>query len=150
MSVTIRSVAAGDRAAWEALFIAYGQFYETDYSRAVREENWRRLHDPATPIFGLVAEAADGTLLGLLHYVPHPHTNSARMVGYLEDLFVAPDARGQRVGEKLIDALVDIGKTAGWYRIYWHTHADNATARKLYDRVAKLTPYVRYDIPLVP
>lgn len=150
MSVTIRPVAAGDRTAWEALFIAYGQFYKTDYSPAVREENWRRLHDPAAPIFGLVAEAGDGSLLGLLHYVPHPHTNSARMVGYLEDLFVAPDARGQRIGEKLIDALVDIGKTAGWYRIYWHTQDDNATARKLYDRVAKLTPYVRYDIPLVP
>ncbi|GFZ89585.1 N-acetyltransferase [Elstera cyanobacteriorum] len=150
MSITIRPVAAGDRAAWEALFTAYGRFYDSSYTPALLEANWRRLHDPAAPIFGLVAEAADGALVGLLHYVPHPHTNSARLVGYLEDLFVAPDARGQRVGEKLIDALVDIGKTAGWYRIYWHTHADNTTARKLYDRVAKLTPYVRYDIPLVP
>ncbi|MCK6443846.1 GNAT family N-acetyltransferase [Elstera cyanobacteriorum] len=150
MSVTIRPVAAGDRTAWEALFTAYGEFYKTAYTPALLEANWRRLHDPAAPIFGLVAEAADGALLGLLHYVPHPHTNSARMVGYLEDLFVAPDARGQRVGEKLVDALVDIGKTAGWYRIYWHTHADNATARKLYDRVAKLSAFVRYDIPLVP
>ncbi len=150
METYVRPLSLNDRAAWETLFLAYGKFYKTDYTPALIEANWRRLHDPAVDLHGLVAATDAGDLVGLLHYIPHLHTNSARMVGYLEDLFVAPEARGQRAGEKLIDALVDIGKTAGWYRIYWHTHEDNATARKLYDRVAKLSAFVRYDIPLVP
>ncbi|KJV09259.1 hypothetical protein VZ95_12560 [Elstera litoralis] len=150
METHIRPLSLTDRPAWESLFLAYGQFYKTDYSPALIEANWRRLHDPTVGLHGLVALGEAGELIGLLHYIPHLHTNSARMVGYLEDLFVIPEARGQRAGEKLIEALVDIGKTSGWYRIYWHTHADNATARKLYDRVAKLSAFVRYDIPLVP
>jgi GNAT superfamily N-acetyltransferase len=150
MTTEIRPLYPDDRAAWELLFKAYGRFYKTDYTPAVIDANWRRLHDPAVGLHGLVAVGDTGALIGFLHYIPHLHTNSARMVGYLEDLFVIPEARGQRAGEKLIDALVDIGKTSGWYRIYWHTHEDNATARKLYDRVAKLSPFVRYDIPLVP
>ena len=32
--------------------------------------------------------------------------------------------------------------------IYWHTEADNVPARRLYDRVARLIGYVRYDISL--
>jgi GNAT superfamily N-acetyltransferase len=150
LKIFVRPLAVNDRVGWETLFQAYGKFYKTDYTPALIDANWRRLHDPGVGLHGLVAVTETGALVGLLHYIPHLHTNSARHVAYLEDLFVAPDARGQRAGEKLIDALVDIGKTAGWYRIYWHTHADNATARKLYDRVAKLSAFVRYDIPLVP
>jgi hypothetical protein len=48
----------------------------------------------------------------------------------------------------LIDALVARGRNRDWRRIYWHAEADNATARVLYDRVAQLTDYVRYDIAL--
>ncbi|MEQ1670829.1 MAG: GNAT family N-acetyltransferase, partial [Hyphomicrobium sp.] len=29
-------------------------------------------------------------------------------------------------------------------RTYWATHTDNATARRLYDRLAKVSPFVQY------
>ncbi len=106
--------------------------------------------DPGHPVSALVSGApgAGGALLGFAHYVLHPHTFSSRMVCYLEDLWVDPSARGAGVGRKLIEALIGRSRDGGWRRIYWHTDAENAAARVLYDRVAQLTNYVRYDIVL--
>jgi GNAT superfamily N-acetyltransferase len=80
--------------------------------------------------------------------VLHPHSWSAQLVCYLEDLFVAPDARGSGTAQALIDALAARGRAEGWRRLYWHTHENNYRARALYDRVTPRTDYVRYDIPL--
>jgi GNAT superfamily N-acetyltransferase len=60
-------------------------------------------------------------------------------------LFVDPAARGQGAGRLLIETLVDKAKNAGWFRVYWMTHKDNATARTLYDKLAVATDWVRYD-----
>jgi hypothetical protein len=35
-------------------------------------------------------------------------------------------------------------RQAGGERVYWLTHESNATARKLYDRVAKNTGFIQY------
>ena len=119
-------------------------------SAAENEELWRRITDPDNPVGALVCGGprAEDTLVGFAHYVLHPHTFSNRLVCYLEDLWVEPSARGAGVGRKLIDALVARGRDRDWRRIYWHAEADNAAARVLYDRVAQLTDYVRYDIAL--
>jgi ribosomal protein S18 acetylase RimI-like enzyme len=94
------------------------------------------------------APVGDGPLAGFANYVLRPHTFSSRMVCYLEDLWVEPSARGAGWGRKFIDGLIARGRARGWRRIYWHTEADNAAARRLYDRVSRLTNYVRYDITL--
>ena len=70
------------------------------------------------------------------------------MVCCLEDLWVEPSARGAGLGRKVIETLSARGAERGWRRIYWHTEADNRAARRLYDRVARATDYVRYDIAL--
>ena len=106
-------------------------------------ELWRRIMDPDYPIGALVCPR-----VGFANYVLRPHTFSSRMVCYLEDLWVDPSARGAGWGRKFIDALVIRGRDRGWRRIYWHTEADNAPARRLYDRVSRLTDYIRYDITL--
>lgn len=71
-----------------------------------------------------------------------------RTVCYLEDLFVAPEARGSGAGRALIEGLAALGREHGWRRVYWHTHEDNYRARTLYDRVVPRTDYIRYDIDL--
>lgn len=109
---------------------------------------FRRLLPDGDPAMGgLVAEVDDG-LVGLLHHVVHPHTWSSEPVCYLEDLFVDASARGSGVGRALIGELVVRGRAAGWRRIYWHTDTGNDTARVLYDRVAELSDYVRYEVEL--
>ncbi len=146
--IVVRDAAQSDRPAWSRMWAANGAHFGAAMSEAEVEELWRRILDPDHPVCALVSAAAnDEDLLGFAHYVLHPHTFSSRTVCYLEDLWVDPAARGAGVGRKLIGSLVDRGRDRGWRRIYWHTEADNE-ARRLYDRVATLTEYVRYDIAL--
>jgi len=148
--MVIREAEAADWPAWHRMWRANCAHFEASLSVAENEELWRRIMDPDNPVSALVGAGpgAESTLVGFAHYVLHPHTFSSRMVCYLEDLWVEPSARGAGVGRKLIDALVARGRDRDWRRIYWHTEADNAAARVLYDRVAQLTDYVRYDIAL--
>jgi len=147
MPATVRPLAEGDRAAWLPLWLGYLEFYETKLDARITEATWARLLDPHERMFGLVAET-DGKIVGLLNYVLHANTWSVSPVCYLEDLFVAPDGRGQGAGRALIAALADLGRAAKWRRIYWQTRSSNATARQLYDKIGTLTSWVRYDIDL--
>jgi hypothetical protein len=42
--------------------------------------------------------------------------------------------------------LCALARERGWSGIYWHTQEGNATARLLYDRIAKADDFVRYRI----
>jgi GNAT superfamily N-acetyltransferase len=93
-------------------------------------------------MFAAVAEI-DGRIVGLVHYLYHRNTAMIEDVCYLQDLFTAPDARGTGVGHALIEYVYNEAAKAGSRRVYWQT-AENNPARKLYDRVAQLTPFRRY------
>ena len=68
------------------------------------------------------------------------------MVCYLQDLFTAPEARGQGAGRALIAAVIDWARDRGCVRVYWNTQASNATARRLYDQVAENKGFIRYQV----
>jgi ribosomal protein S18 acetylase RimI-like enzyme len=70
-------------------------------------------------------------------------------VCYLEDLFVEPDFRGRGIGGALIVGLAEEGRQAGWRRIYWRTASDNARAQRLYDRLARRSGWITYELDLV-
>jgi GNAT superfamily N-acetyltransferase len=142
----IRPVAAGDCDAWFRLWQGYLEFYEKTLPTEISEATWRRLLDSKEPIHGLVAVSPSGMVVGFANYVLHAATWSEQPFCYLEDLFVAPESRGTGTGRALIEALVDLAKTHGWYRVYWQTKASNATARALYDKIAPVTDWVRYDV----
>ena len=91
---------------------------------------------------------AGGRLVGVAHYVLGPSTWDVADDCYLEDLVVVPEVRGRGVGRALIDELRRRGLAGGWRRVPWLTEGSNATARRLYDDVGTLTPYVRYEIDL--
>ena len=145
--LVIRSINAGDRAAWEPLWAAYLSFYERVLPREITELTWRRL-TTNDGVFGFLAVQGDTEAVGLVHFVYHPTTWSAGGNCYLEDLFVVPAARGQRVGRRLIAAVADAAKARGASVLYWQTEEFNGTARRLYERVAKRSPFIRYQIEL--
>lgn len=148
-SVDVRDVALADRTAWDRLWSANCAHYGASPSADDNDELWRRLVDAECAMGALIAcHLGASTPVGLAHYVLHPHTFSTRMVCYLEDLWVEPAARGGGVGRSLIEALIARGRERGWRRLYWHTEADNAPARALYDRLVRVTDYVRYDVAL--
>jgi GNAT superfamily N-acetyltransferase len=144
----IRPVQPGDRAGWDTLYQGYAAFYRVDQTAAMRDRVWGWLHDPANGTEGLVAEADDGRLIGLAHFRPFARPLSATTGGFLDDLFVAPEARGSGAAEALLAELKAIAAQRGWSVVRWITAEDNARARVLYDRVAAKTGWVTYDLRL--
>jgi GNAT superfamily N-acetyltransferase len=52
--------------------------------------------------------------------------------------------RGTGAGRALIQAVYDAADQAGSPTVYWLTQDFNHTARKLYDRIGTLSPFIKY------
>lgn len=134
-----------DRAHWQQLAEGYKTFYATVLADADYERAWQRLL-AADAVHALGARL-DGTLVGIAHYFFHGGVWTSE-VCHLQDLFVDPAVRGRGVARALIAGVGDMARARGAPRLYWHTRADNATARALYDKVARHDGFIRYDIAL--
>lgn len=143
----VRRVRPEDRAEWDRLYAGYADFYGVEQTEAMRDRVWGWIRDPAHEVEGLVAEG-EGGLVGLAHFRPFARPLSATVGGFLDDLFVAPEARGTGAAQALIGAVAEEGRRRGWSVIRWITAGDNARARAVYDRLAQATPWVTYDIKL--
>ena len=146
--IRILPVEQRHRADWDRLYAGYAEFYHVTQTPEMRDRVWSWLHDPSHETNGLIAEDAEGRAVGLAHFRAFARPLSASTGGYLDDLFVDPQMRGKRVADALIEALAENGRRRGWSVIRWITAEDNSRARAVYDRVAKLTPWRTYDIPL--
>ncbi len=143
----MRPVALQDRAVWGDLYAAYAAFYGVDQTEDMRDRVWGWLHDPVESHAGLVAVVED-RVVGIAHFREFARPLAASRGGYLDDLFVAPQARGTGAADALIAGVADVGRAQGWTVVRWITAADNARARAVYDRLAHATPWVTYDLPL--
>ena len=141
----IRSLAKADYDEWRALWISYLEFYETSLTAEVIDENFSRFIDnDQTRQNALVAESTD-ELVGLVHYIFHLDTWAIQEICYLQDLFVIPRNRGKKIGQLLIEGVYKRADKYGAPSVYWLTQEFNVPARKLYDRLADLTPFVHYE-----
>lgn len=144
MQLSVRPLRKDDEPTWRSLWKAYLAFYETDRTEEVYETTYARLlSDDPHEFHGMIADV-NGTPQGLAHYLFHRHGWSVENVCYLQDLYVAPEARGQGVGRALIEAVYAAADKAGAPSVYWLTQDFNTTARRLYDRVGTLTPFIKY------
>ena len=141
----IRAAVPSDEGAWRELWQSYCDFYDTRLPEEVTGRTWRRILDPESAVMCLVAEV-DGQVRGFAHCVVHENTWETQPVCYLEDLFVAPAARGRGAGTALLEWLRNAMRAEGWARLYWMSRADNRQARRLYDRFAQAEGFVRYVI----
>jgi GNAT superfamily N-acetyltransferase len=143
----IRDAAPADRKAFLALWQGYLDYYGVDLAPEVTAATWARLLDPASPVKARLAEV-DGQVMGFAIHLHHPSTWVLTEDCYLEDLFVAPEARGQGLGRALIDDLIALARGKGWGRVYWHTRIDNEKARALYDQYVGWDDHIRYRLRL--
>jgi len=103
--------------------------------------------DPACALKVRLA-VLDDSAVGFAIHQHHPSTWVMGDDCYLEDLFVAPEARGKGAGRALIEDLIGLARGRGWKRLYWNTDADNAAARRLYDQFTPDDGHVRYRLVL--
>ena len=140
----IRPLTAADEAEWRRLWAAYLAFYETEKPEEIYQSTWARLLSPDHPNQNGLIALKDGQPIGLVHYIFHPSNWTLTDVCYLQDLYADPAVRGTGVGRALIEAVYAKADEKGAASVYWLTQEFNATARHLYDRVAKVTPFIRY------
>jgi GNAT superfamily N-acetyltransferase len=145
--ISIEPLALADHEDWLPLWHAYLVFYESELADAVTDDVFARLA-ARDGLYGAIARDDEGRALGIVHWLTHTSTWTTRTYCYLEDLFVSPDGRGGGVGAALIAHVRDWADAAGCEKVYWLTQSTNATARRLYDRVATDTGFVHYEIPL--
>ncbi len=145
MQTTIRPLHPQDRNAWRALWTAYLDFYETSVSEDVYQATFARLTDGDNTRQNALLAVQGDTPVGLVHYIYHPHNWRIEDVCYLQDLYADPSVRGTGVGRALIEAVYEAADANGTPSVYWTTQDFNAEARKLYDRIASLTPFIKYQ-----
>ncbi|WDZ76805.1 GNAT family N-acetyltransferase [Ensifer adhaerens] len=145
MALTIRAAADGDEADWRRLWAGYVAFSGTDLAEDIIDLTWSHLIDPSAPLFAWLA-ILDGKTVGFAICQEQLATFFRQPVCYIEDLYVDPTARGRGVARAMIDHLIAHCQDMGWDRLYWYTEADNATARRLYDRYSGTDEHVRYKV----
>ncbi len=122
------------------LFDAYRVFYEqtSDLSSA-RAFLQQRLLLRETVLF----MALDGeTPLGFTQLFPSFSSVGMKRLWILNDLYVIAEARGQRVGEKLIERALVHAKESGAKGVVLETAHSNTSGQKLYERMG----FVREDL----
>lgn len=142
--IVIRRFRPDDRAHWGELWEGYNEFYERTVEPRVTERLWSRLLENESEPYGFAAEL-DGKVVGLTHYFPVFSTSDWDPRLYLQDLYADSRVRGRGVGRKLIEAVYAHADEMGLAQVYWLTQDFNHTARRLYDRVGQVTPFIKYQ-----
>lgn len=144
-TLTIRPLRPEDREPWAAMWHDYLAFYETSVPNEIYETTFSRLLGNDPQDFSSFVAELDGQLVGLTHYLFHRHAWKAENVCYLQDLFARSEVRGTGIGRALIQAVYDEADRQGAPSVYWLTQDFNHTARQLYDRIGKKSPFIRYN-----
>ena len=124
--------------------IFYGQQPDKVLARSFLLDRFRHLQ---SIIFIAFSECE---AVGFAQLYPSFSSGKAARTFILNDLFVAPEARGKGAGRALLAAAADYGKAAGAVRLTLSTAHDNLAAQALYEDVgwSRERTFVSYNLPL--
>ncbi|HVW86611.1 MAG TPA: GNAT family N-acetyltransferase [Bryobacteraceae bacterium] len=130
-SIRIRQASAADVDLVAPLFDAYRQFYrQRSDIECARRFLFDRLNNGQSVI--LLAFDESG-VVGFTQLYPSFSSAAMARIFILNDLFVAPEARGRGAGSALLRAAADYGKSAGAIRLMLSTELTNTTAQSVYE-----------------
>jgi ribosomal protein S18 acetylase RimI-like enzyme len=147
----VRHVGVDGFPSWTRLFRGYCDFYEWPTSDDHQKQVWGWIHDDES-VEALVAVEIDDlgreidAPRGLAHLRGWVRPLRGVTCGYLDDLYVDPDRRGSGAVDALFSKMNDLALQRGWAIIRWTTAENNVRAQGAYDKVAKRTTWVTYDM----
>ena len=145
ISVKIRNINIEDKKEWMTLFQGYANFYQVKINNIIINNVWEWLHNPKHELKGIIGEI-NYKVIAFAHYRRMPSPLRGRDIGFLDDLYVLPEFRGQKIGLKLIERLKLISKENQWNLVRWITRDNNVRAKKVYDKVSSLTNWDVYEL----
>ena len=133
--VEVRLAVAED---WEGfLVLAEALYQELDEDRPP-SGRLAELFDDAVAgdsSFKLFFAVVGDELCGMVSLAIAPTTQGAGCFGYLDDVFVLEQRRGQGIGTKLMREALKDARRKGCVRVELGTRRDNIRARRLYERL---------------
>jgi GNAT superfamily N-acetyltransferase len=146
----IRPAAERDIPALIPLMRAYCDFYESNPPDSGLDAMARALiaaEDDEGML--LVAEDDAGEVIGFAAVGWKWSSLRGAQLAVLEDLFVAPEARGKGAADALIEACAARARANGAPVMTWLTAPDNRRAQAVYDRVGgRSDPFLEYELEL--
>jgi GNAT superfamily N-acetyltransferase len=118
------------------LMRAYCDFYRTrPEDLALLELARGLLAEPALEGIQLIARRGRSDAVGFATVFWSWDTTEASRIGIMNDLYVAPQARGCGLADALIGECMQLCRRRGASRLEWQTGPENARAQAVYDRV---------------
>lgn len=142
----VRPLTASDWNGWRQLYQGYADFYAVETSDEKLETLFGWLLDPNHVCEGIIAVSDASTPVGLAHFRAMPSPLRGSEIGFLDDLFVDPSARGSDVASALLRAVDEIAGRRGWAVVRWITRDSNYRARGLYDHLAIRSDWITYEM----
>jgi GNAT superfamily N-acetyltransferase len=132
------------------LLRGYCDFYEVSPSdEALLAVSRALIADPEREGMQLIARGPDGHAVGFATLYWTWQTLSAARLGVMNDLFVADEARGTGLADRLIAACRERCAAHGAREVAWQTAKDNHRAQKVYDRVGgRKSEWLDYSLPV--
>ena len=131
MSLTLRQAGLDDLGQLVPLFDAYRVFYGQPSDPAVSSGFLRQRIEQDQSIILLALNAA-GEGVGFTQLFPSFSSVRAARIFILNDLFVAPQARGQGAGASLLREAARWARGCGAVQLVLSTARDNLAAQRLY------------------
>ena len=146
--LTVRQATVEDLDLIVPLFDAYRQFYrQPSDTEGARRFLLERFEHNQSVIF---LARDEGDAIGFTQLYPSFSSASIARIFILNDLFVAPDARGRGVGSALLDAAAQYGRRVGAIRLALSTELSNSTAQAVYEKMGwqRDSVFCVYQLPL--
>jgi GNAT superfamily N-acetyltransferase len=144
-NVQLRALGESDFEDWKVMWGMYLDFYETQLPEDIYTTTFERLLAKDITSQNAIVAVLGDRMVGLVHFIFHPHNWKIEDVCYLQDLYVLDSVRGRGVGRLLIESVYEEADRRGTPTVYWLTQDFNKTARLLYDKIANVTPFIKYN-----
>ncbi len=141
----IRKISIGDKDNWAKLYKGYADFYKSAINDKIIDTVWNWLIDENHELKGIVYDI-DGNLTALAHYRAMPRPLKGKYIGFLDDLYVDPAYRNQKIGQKLMNEIKVISRSEKWDLVRWITRQNNIKAKSLYDKISEKTNWDVYEM----
>jgi ribosomal protein S18 acetylase RimI-like enzyme len=148
MKIVVSELSLQDRVEWEVLYYGYAEFYKVPMNQEILDTVWSWIFDKNNAFYALVAKDDTGRYLGLMHYRAMPSPLRGKLVGFLDDLFIKPEFRGNGIVDALYEALNRSAVDKGWPFMRWITAENNYRGRGVYDKLSDKTQWVTYQMPV--